>query len=122
MHVRGAWSNFQSNQLWLVEEDILLRLHYLPFTLHTMTLKALTSKTGIYVFKPDQITSAIPSSIPDPTMIISQVEHNDQRAVLILLSSQSAVEAEKLSTRTQVKPKISQSLTKKCEPGEFLQL
>lgn len=85
MHLRGTQSNFQSNQLWLVEEDILLRLHYLPFTLQTTNLKALTSKTGISVFKPNQITSAISSSIPDPTMIISQVKHNDQYAVLILL-------------------------------------
>lgn len=66
MHVRGAWLNFQSNQLWLVEEDIPVRLYYIHYD-----FKALTAKTGIYVFKTDQTTAAISSSIPDPAMIIS---------------------------------------------------
>lgn len=31
MHAGEAWSNFQSNQLWLVEEDILVRLYYIHY-------------------------------------------------------------------------------------------
>lgn len=60
-------------------EDIPVKLYY------TMILKALTSKTGIDVFKTDRKTAAIPSPIPDPIMIISRVEHHDKYAVLIHL-------------------------------------
>ena len=48
-----------------MEEDIPVKLYY------TMIVKALTSKTGLDVFKTDQKPAAIASPIPDPIMIIS---------------------------------------------------
>lgn len=54
-----------------------VRLYY------TMSFRALPSKTGMDAYKTNQKTAPIPSPIPDPIIIITQVE--PKYAVLIHL-------------------------------------